>query len=380
VRPLRAFGAVVAVWQVQLAELVERLGLGLGLLGATLTLGSAISLPVMLAAGRRADRAGTGALLGAACAVVVAGLLAYAAAGSAVGFVLASVIFLAGFGAYDVAVNARAVGIEVASGRGVLAPAYAAFSAGAAVAAGATGLALGAGVSFRMIFVAAAVLLVAALVATPRVPAPAPRAAAMPAPGAPALPVPGPGGASGALRDRRVALLAAIVALAFIVQGTLEQWSSVYLRTELELSAGLAASGLTAFHLAMLAGRLGGVALCGRVARWVLLTGGGAAVAAGMGLALATTTPAVVVAGIALVGAASAVVVPTATSLAGERTPERPGGVAAALAITGYTAALLAPGVVGGLAELSGLRAALGVVAVAGLGVAFLGALAARRP
>jgi MFS family permease len=185
---------------------------------------------------------------------------------------------------------------------------------------------------------------------------------------------------AGVLRDPRLRLLAAVVALAFVVQGTLEQWSAVYLRTELGLPAGAGAAGLAAFHLAMLAGRLAGVALTARVPRRVLLCAGGGLVAAGTALALATTSAGLVVAGIAVVGAASAVVVPSATSLAGEHAPARPGAVAALLAVAGYTAALVAPGVVGGIAELGGLRIALGVVALAGLGVAALGAVLGRAP
>jgi MFS family permease len=60
-------------------------------------------------------------------------------------------------------------------------------------------------------------------------------------------------------------------------------------------------------------------------------------------------------------------VVPIAFSVAGDFAPERAGGAVSVVTTLGYGGFLLGPVIVGGLAELVGLRAALGVIAVAGV-------------
>jgi MFS family permease len=83
-------------------------------------------------------------------------------------------------------------------------------------------------------------------------------------------------------------------------------------------------------------------------------------------LALATLDPRLVVAGFLVVGLALSAVVPVAMSVAGDLAPGRAGGAVAVVATLGYGGFLLGPVFVGGLAEALGLRAALGVIAVAG--------------
>ncbi len=319
----------------------------------------------MLRGGRRADAGGGDRVLRGGAALILGGLAGYAVARSPWAFVPASLAFLVGFGAFDVAVTARALAAEERTGRRVLAPAYAAFSGGAVLAALSSGLALGAGAGVpALLAVAGAVLLACTAAAGP----------ADHGRGAPA------GVGLRVLRAPRMAALAGLVALAFVVQGSLESWTTIYLRTELDQPATLGAAGIVAFHLAMLTGRVLGSAVGARAAPRVLLTGAGGLVAGGMALALATQALPAVVAGIALVGAASAVVVPTALSLAGAAAPGAAGAVAATLATCGYSAALVAPGGIGLAAEATSLRAALLLVPLAGLALAGLGAAATRVP
>ena len=89
-------------------------------------------------------------------------------------------------------------------------------------------------------------------------------------------------------------------------------------------------------------------------------------------LALATTSPALVVGGFLLVGLALAAVAPLAFSVAGELVPERAGSAISVVTTFGYGGFLLGPPLVGGLAEVVGLRVALGVIVVAGLAVFIL--------
>jgi MFS family permease len=75
----------------------------------------------------------------------------------------------------------------------------------------------------------------------------------------------------------------------------------------------------------------------------------------------------VVVCGFLVVGLALSGVAPIAFSAAGDLAPERAGGAISVVTTLGYGGFLLGPVVVGGLAELFGLRIALGTIAAAGV-------------
>ena len=85
-----------------------------------------------------------------------------------------------------------------------------------------------------------------------------------------------------------------------------------------------------------------------------------------MALALATLEPILVVAGFLVVGLALSAVVPVAFSGAGDFAPGRAGGAISVVTTLGYGGFLLGPVLVGGLAEILGLRVALGTIAMAG--------------
>ena len=144
-------------------------------------------------------------------------------------------------------------------------------------------------------------------------------------------------------------------------------WSGVYLRRTLELSALLGGSGVAVFFGAMAVGRLGAALVIARLGNRRTIMGAGLLAAGGMTLALATREPLLVVAGFLVVGLALSAVVPIAFSVAGDIAPERAGAAISVVTTLGYGGFLLGPVIVGGLAEVIGLRAALGIIAVSGL-------------
>jgi len=180
-------------------------------------------------------------------------------------------------------------------------------------------------------------------------------------------------------RDRSLLLVAAIACLGLLAEGEMEHWSGIYLRDTLGLAAIVGGSGVAVFYGAMALGRLAIGWLVGRVGNRRTLLASGALAAGGMLLALATTSPALVVGGFLLVGLALAAVAPLAFSVAGETVPDRAGSAVSVVTTIGYGGFLLGPPLVGGLAEATGLRVALGIIAVAGLAV-FVLALALREP
>jgi MFS family permease len=117
----------------------------------------------------------------------------------------------------------------------------------------------------------------------------------------------------------------------------------------------------------MAVGRLGAAIVIGRFGNRRTLQGAGLLAAGGMALALATREPLLVIAGFLVVGLALSAVVPIAFSAAGDIAPERAGAAISVVTTLGYGGFLLGPVIVGGLAEVIGLRAALGIIAVSGL-------------
>ena len=173
-------------------------------------------------------------------------------------------------------------------------------------------------------------------------------------------------GRYGLYRSLPLLLVALIATLGLLSEGEMEHWSGIYLRQTLELPALLGASEVAVFHAAMAAGRLGTAWTVGVFGNRRTLLGAGLLAAVGMALSLATLRPLLVVAGFLVVSLALSAVVPVAFSVAGDLAPGRAGGAVSVVTTLGYGGFLLGPVVVGGLAEMLGLRAALGTIVVAG--------------
>jgi len=366
--PFAFFGVVFGVWLTLLAELQRALSLSPGMVGAALTAGLAASLPSMVIAGRLSDRWGARAVIAGGAALVGAAFLGVALTGS-YGLLLAVfVLFYAATGAFDVGINACGMALEQATRKQVMSYFHAAFSGFAALSALAVGALLAFGVPFRALYLAAALLALGLGFfwrgALPSETLPAEQRA----PGGPSL-----------YRAPPLLLLALVVALAFLSEGEMGNWAAIYLRSALGLPVMVGALGFAVFHAAMFAGRLAGARAVVAVGRKAVLALAGGAVATGMLLALATTHPSVVLFGFLLVGLALSVVAPVAYSLAGDLAEGRAGEVSGVLTTVGYSGYLFGPVLVGGLAELTGLRLALLTVAFAGTGIALLSAFIRER-
>src|ERR687889_347360 len=379
---LSAFGSFGLFWgcfAVLLADLSGTLGLSPGPLGVALFVGAASSIAAMGALGWASDRLGRKAYLILAACLFGAGISGLALSGSYAALLATLVVLYSSSGLYDVGINAVAVDLERVSGRRFMSYLHASFSGGAMAGAVGAGALLQAGVDYRLVYLAL-LLPLACLVA-------AFTAARFPQPGAEgtgedrlpdgATPAPVSAAKSGTgkwdlYRHRPLLLVAAIACLALLAEGEMEHWSGIYLRNTLGLAAIVGGSGVAVFYGAQALGRLAIGWLVGRVGNRRTLLASGALAAGGMLLVLATTSPALVVGGFLLVGLGLAAVAPVAFSVAGELVPERVGSAVSVVTTFGYGGFLLGPPLVGGLAEVVGLRMALGVVAAAGLAVFLL--------
>jgi MFS family permease len=235
---------------------------------------------------------------------------------------------------------------------------HAAFSAGGVVGALSAGVLLSAGVDYRYVYPGTLIPLGAVILAL--------ATTRFPPPGEP-LDNDDKAGGFELYRNLPLLLIAVIATLALLSEGEMEHWSGVYLRQSLGLSALLGGSGVAVFYSAMTVGRLGAALVIARFGNRLTLLGAGLLAAGGMTFALATREPLLVVAGFLVVGLAFSAVVPIAFSVAGDLAPERAGAAISVVTTLGYGGFLLGPVIVGGLAEVTGLRAALGIIAVSGL-------------
>jgi MFS family permease len=364
------FGLWAGCFTVLLADLSRDLGLSPGPLGVALFAGAASSIAAMGALGWIADRLGRKAFLVVVACFFAYGIVGLALTGSFAALVLVFIVVFSAGGLYDVGINAAAVDLEQLSQRRFMSFLHAAYSGGAVVGAVGAGALRSAGVSYQFVYPSLLVPLGALIVAFVATPLPRPG-------GAHGDDAPAEAVAEGETQAGRwdlycsvpLLLVAAIAVFGLLAEGEMGHWSGIYLRDSLGLPALLGGSGVAVFYGAMALGRLATGWTVGRFGNRHTLLAAGSLVTFGMALALATTAPSLVIVGFLMVGLALAAIVPLAFSVAGDLVPERAASAISVVTTFGYGGFLLGPPLVGGLAEVVGLRVALGVIAVAGLSV-----------
>ncbi len=276
-----------------------------------------------------------------------------------------------GNGLIDVFVNVAAQGVEVSIQRPVLQWLHGAYSLGGVTGALGAGIALTGGISFRTSLGATGLLLLATAAWNVLSPGLA-RVKRDPAERLTRVSL-------SAFRRTPVLILPAIVVLsAFLVEGSMDVWSVVYLRHTLGASILAGAVAFAAFALAMTIGR----AFAARILfdlgyrRTILVSGIGSLVA-GIAAAVAGSP---VIAAIAFLplGFFIASAAPAAFGLV-EGSGESPAVAIAAMTTVGYSGFVVGPPIMGWLAQTAGLRATIGLMVVATAGVALGGLLAPAR-
>jgi Major Facilitator Superfamily len=170
---------------------------------------------------------------------------------------------------------------------------------------------------------------------------------------------------------------AVVVLFAFLVEGSMDIWSGLYLREQLGASAGAAAGAFVAFAGALFVGRLFAArVLFGLGPRRTILVAG---IGAGIGgtIAVLSDSVPVVAAAFLLMGLGISAVGPAGFSLV-EETGADPAGAVAAVATVGYSGFVWSPPLLGWIADTVDLRAAMSVIVVATLGIVASGVVAVR--
>ncbi|MCS3810875.1 MFS transporter [Xanthomonas sp. 4461] len=325
-----------------------RLGLVLLCLGA----GSLLAMPV---AGVWASRAGCRRVMLATVAMMCVALPFLSAMQSAAALGAVLFLFGAGVGAMDCTMNMQAVAVERESGKVMMSGFHAFYSIGGFAGALLMTVLLSLGIAppIASMIGMLSIVLVAALAA------PHWRAEQGTQPG-PLLAWPRGG----------VLLIGMLAFVVFLAEGTILDWSAVFLTQVRSVDTAVAGAGYVVFALTMTATRLFGDALVQRVGRVRSIMLGGLAACVGFLIAVLMPWWQLSLSGYALIGLGCANIAPALFSMAGQQRAMPEGLAITAMTTLGYAGVLAGPALIGFAAHGWGLTAALMLVAAAMLAVA----------
>ncbi|WKB51987.1 MFS transporter [Eleftheria terrae] len=266
--------------------------------------------------------------------------------------------------AFDVAINSSAVALEARSRRAIMSKLHAMFSSGGALAAAvAAGLWLAGGHALWLAVPAALLLSLLAL---------APGEGGGPAAGAPPTTAP-------ARRSAMVWRLGAAALLCLLCEGTMYDWSAIYMAQAFAASPAVAVAGFGVFSAAMAFGRFTGDRLRDRHGSAAVLLPGCALAALGAGLCVWGGAREAALLGFVLVGLGLSNVIPIVFALAPQGDARAPEAAIAFVSGIGFVGFLVGPPLVGLWSSVWSFGSSLLLVVAACAGVAVLAAGIAPR-
>ncbi|MFZ4293801.1 MFS transporter [Streptomyces cellulosae] len=357
-------GAVTGSFATRVPWIQDHAGVSAGQLGLALAfpaLGASLAMPL---AGGISHRFGARNALRGLLALWTLALILPSLAPNLLTLCLALFVYGASAGMSDVAMNALGVEMENRLDRSIMSGLHGMWSVGAVVGSAAGTLAAHLGSDARLHHaLAAAVLTVMGFAACAWVLDLQPAEDEEP----PRF----------ALPPRSALLIGAIGFCAVFAEGASLDWSAVYLRDQLETSAGLAAACTTGFTLTMAVARIAGDRVVDRYGAVRTVRASGVVALLGGLLIVFAGHPAVAMTGFALMGLGIAVVVPLCFAAAG-RSGSNPSLAIAGVATITYTSGLVAPSAIGMLAQATSLMVSFVLVTLLTCGIAgFAGVLRA---
>jgi MFS family permease len=347
-------GLIIATWASRIPAFQAQLQLSPAVLGRSLMMAAIGSVFAMPAAGWLINKFGSlkttiWSTLGFCLALIL-----IAESSTVLRLSLALFFYGAMAGSMDVAMNTHAVMLEKLYQRHIMSSFHALFSLGGMAGAGLGGLVASRRVPVGVHFwVAGVALVVMSLLAFKWLPLPSASSDKKHV-------------ASGGTIMWSVAL-GALALLAFsimLVEGAIADWSAIYLRTSVLAGPGLAALGYAVFSGAMAAGRLAGDYLTGKLGRAQLACYGALLAAAGLALVVLFGNAASALVGFTCAGAGLATIIPNTFAAAGNIEGSAPGPSLAVVTTAGYAGFLCGPPLIGFVAQLSTIRAALWILVV----------------
>lgn len=360
-----ALGVIGGAWGAHIPSVKAHYALDDLWLAAVLLAGALGAVSSLFFAGRviaRLGVRGSARLAAFAMAMLLGAVLHWP---GLVALLAAMALFGAALSLFDVAINAEGTVLENLSGRRVMSNLHALFSVGGMLGASLSAALLGASVSAtgQLAGIGAAVMLLAGGTSLWMLDAHPPEQAD------------GTTHAHFAWPNGTLLVIGLLILAGMTAEGVMYDWCVLYLKQELQMPQASAALGFAAFSGAMALTRFGADALRERFAEARLLAAGALLAAVAMAVVLLVGDPTVALIGYALVGAGLAPVVPILFSAA-TRVP----GVSRAAAIAsvssiGYVGFMIGPPLIGGIAQVASLTAAMGVIVLAAAALA----IGARR-
>lgn len=372
-------GLVFAAWVSRMPAIRDALGLEPAQMGLVLLVGALGSIVALPLTGAVVERVGTATTTRVAAVVAAAGFGAAALgllAGSAPAVALALFGATFGIGAWDVSMNLQGTVVERALGRAVMPRLHAGFSlgavAGAVLGTLAAAAGIGAPVQVAVVVTACAgatLLLVARYLPDGELRAPAPGPADGVVPG-PSDRAPDPAAAAAprtspfaAWLEPRTLLIGVMVLAAALTEGSANDWLALAVVDGFGTADAVGAVTFGVFVTSMTLMRFAGTRLIDRYGRVAVLRLCASVALVGVLLfALVPSLPLALV-GAAAWGVGAALGFPVGMSAAADD-PLRAAARVSVVSSIGYVAFLAGPPLLGLLAEHTGYRTALGVIAV----------------
>ncbi|WP_378945486.1 MFS transporter [Paracoccus sp. R86501] len=335
-------GMTIGSWAPKLPTLMARLQISelvAGLIVLCLGAGSMCIMPVF---GAMVARRGSARAVSLA-AWLSAPLLLLISLAPDIWTVAAAVFLFGGFlGGMDVAMNANAVVVERVRSRAIMSSCHGFWSMGAFVGAAGGGMAIQHWGELAHGAIVLAVFALALVAALPRLVQDAPARDAPRTPlRLPASPVP--------------YLLGVMALTAMIPEGAILDWAAVHLRQDMGSSLAVAGWGFAGCAATMAVMRFLGDGIRERLGAVITLRLSAVIAMAGLAVAGLAGSAGVAIAGFALAGIGIANMVPIAFSAAGNMPGLAAGMGLSVVTMMGYSGILLAPGLIGWLAERIGL-------------------------
>ncbi|WP_241640706.1 MFS transporter [Rosenbergiella epipactidis] len=333
-------GFVTATWAVLVPYARANTGVNDATLGSLLLclgIGALLTMPIT---GALTSRFGCRKVIIAALILIILVLPLLAVITQPILLGLALLLFGIGVGVTDCAMNIQAILVEKASAVPLMSGFHGLYSVGGIAGAGLMTLLLALGINVVVaLFVIIVCVVVLAVLSYPGL-----LTYANPKEG-PAFAVP-----------HGIVLLLGIVCFSvFLTEGTVLDWSAVYLTQVRAMPETLGGLGYTCFAVAMTLARLTGDKVVKHFGRLKVVVVG--AVVAALGLAMVTFIPAwhLSLIGYALIGAGCANIVPVMFSVVGQQTVMPQAVAVPAMTTLGYLGVLSGPAVIGYVAHFSSL-------------------------
>jgi MFS family permease len=358
-------GALFGTWVSRIPALSDHVHADPGILGLCLLAPAAAAVVSMPLVGRVLPGRSSAVFCRVSVAALMAAIMLPALARTVPALAASLLVVGAVNSTLDLVMNAQGVSIERGMNQPILSSLHAAFSFGGFAGAGLGALAAALGIAPLAHFAFAAVVFgMPVLLMTGWLPrddhdadaqAPRLRWTRLPA---------------------RLALLGVACFFSLMAEGGASDWSAKLVRDDLAGTAALGAIAYAVFSIGMGAGRLLTDRLWVRWGAAGLLRRSGALAALGFAAGLGAGTVPSAIAGFTALGLGLAGVVPTLFRAGADHPGVSTGPALAAVSSLGYLGFLAGPPIVGGIAQLTSLRLACGVIVLAGLVVLLLAPVA----